>query len=153
MLITHDVLNVDHTLYFQTQSHFIGIVNNSFNYRFAQRTGRIYSDGVAGVYACTFNVLHNARNQNFLAVADSVNLYLGALQIMVNQNRMLCRSLYCVGHVVAQLVVVVNDFHSTTTQYVGRTYHGRIANIMSSIQCALGVEYGMSFGTGDIAVS
>ena len=105
------------------------------------------------MYACTLNVFHNAGDQNFLAVADSVNLHLGALQIVVNQNRMLGRSLYSIGHVVAQLIIVIHDFHSTAAQHVGRTNHGGIANIMSSVQCALRVEYSVSFRTRNVAIS
>ena len=103
--------------------------------------------------ASALNVLHNTGDQNFLTVANRVNLHLGALQIMVNQNRMLCRSLYSVGHVVAQLIIVIHDFHSTAAQHVGRTNHGGIANIMSSVQCALRVEYSVSFRTRNVAIS
>ena len=70
---------------------------------------------------------------------------------MVNQYRMLVRSLNSIGHVVAQLVIVINDFHSTAAQYVGRTNHGRVANVMCSNQRTLGIEYGVALRTRDIA--
>ena len=151
-VVTNDVLNVDHTLNFQAQCHFIGIFNDSFNYRFGQADGRIYSDGVAGVYARTFNVFHDTGNEHVVAITDSINLYFPALQVVVNQNRMLLGSLYCVGHVVSQFVVIVNDFHCTTAQYIGRTNHYRVANICCCPQCAFGIEDSVSFRTRNVAI-
>ena len=60
MLVTNDVLNVDHALNFQTQSHLVGVFDNGTDNTLAQTARRIYGDGVTAVYACTFNVFHDA---------------------------------------------------------------------------------------------
>ena len=41
------------------------------------------------MYACTLNVFHNAGDQYFLAVAESVNLDLFSYKVFIYQNRML----------------------------------------------------------------
>ena len=152
VVATNDVLNVNHALNFQAQCHFIGISDDGFDYAFGQAYRRIYSDGVAGVNACTFNVFHNTGDKYVGAVADCVNFYFFTLQVVVNQNGMFLGSFYCVGHVVFQFIVVVNDFHCTTAQYVGRTNHYRIANIVSCLQCAFGIEYGVALGTRNVTI-
>ena len=60
MLVTNDVLNVDHALNFQAQSHLVGVFDNGTDNTLAQAARRIYGNGVTAVYACTFNVFHDA---------------------------------------------------------------------------------------------
>ncbi|MNI78959.1 hypothetical protein D3C73_1353850 [compost metagenome] len=50
---------------------------------------RIYRDGVARVDARAFHMLHNARNDYGLAVADCVDFDFLAQHVAVDQNRML----------------------------------------------------------------
>ena len=98
-------------------------------------------------------MFHNAGNQYVLAVADSVNFNFRALQIMVNKYRMFVRSLNGVCHVVFQFIVVINNFHSTAAEYIGRAHHYRVTNVGSCFQSAFGIEYGMSFRARNIAGS
>ena len=78
-VVAHDVLNVNHAVNFKADGNSVSIVDNRFNNGFRQGARRIYGNGVAGVYACAFDMFHNARNQYVCTVADSVNLNLGAL--------------------------------------------------------------------------
>ena len=152
-VIAYNVLNVNHAVYFKADGNSVGVIDNSFNNRFCQRTRRIYGNGVAGVYACAFDMFHNAGNQYVLAVADSVNFNFRALQIVVNKYRMFVRSLNGVCHVVFQFIIVINNFHSTAAEYIGRTHHYRITNVGSCFQSAFGIEYSMSFRTRNVAGS
>ncbi|MNP65012.1 hypothetical protein D3C76_1605660 [compost metagenome] len=59
----------------------------------------IYCDGVTGVNPCTFNMLHDARNQYCLTVTNGINLNLFTKHVAVNQYRMLRIDVYCLFHI------------------------------------------------------
>ena len=50
--------------------------------------GRVDGDGVAGVNACALEMLHDARDEDVVAVADGVDLALGTQNILVHQHGM-----------------------------------------------------------------
>ena len=70
------------------------------------------------MYACPFHVLHDARDQDVFAVCYSIDFDLLALDILVYQNRMLCRKRYGFLQISLELYIVVYDLHSTSAYYI-----------------------------------
>ena len=82
------------------------------------------------MYAGLLNVLHDAADDHILAIADGVDIDLnGGIQEVVQQHRAVVGHQHRVTHVAHQLFFVVDDFHGTTTQHVGRTHHQRITDL------------------------
>ena len=89
ILTAYDELDVDHTDDMQGSCQTFRILYDSVFCMLADALCRINGDTVSGVNAGALDVLHDTRNQNIGAVADCINLDLLALQIFINQDRML----------------------------------------------------------------
>ncbi len=78
---------------------------------------------------CLLDVLHDARDDDVLAVAQRIHITLGrALQEVVNQHRPLLRILNRRRHVAHDRLVVVRDHHGATAQHIARPHQHRIAH-------------------------
>ena len=131
LIISHNILDVHEALDMEPHGQTLGIVNDGVDNLGRKSLRRIYSNRVAGMNTGTLNVLHDTRNHHINAVRDGVNLHLCTLHVAVNQHRMLRRNLHGTAHVVTQLIFIVNNFHGTAAQYIGRAHHNRIADISS----------------------
>ena len=50
---------------------------------------RVDRDGVAGVNTGALYVLHDARDEDVLAVADGVDFNLGATEVLIDEHRVI----------------------------------------------------------------
>ena len=97
ILTAYDELDVDHTDDMQGSCQTFRILYDGVFCMLADALCRINGDTVSGVNAGALDVLHDTRNQNIGAVADCINLDFLALQIFINQDRMLLVDKYLQG--------------------------------------------------------
>ena len=102
------------------------------------------------MHARTLHVLHNARNQHVFAVANRVDLHLRAHQVMVHQHWVFVRRLHRAFHVVAQLLLVVHNFHRAATQHVTRAHHARVRHVRRRLHGVFRVRHAMPFRARNI---
>ena len=102
------------------------------------------------MYACALDVLHDTGDQNVLAVADSIDLDLGTLQIFVDQNRVFDILRKNDRHILAHVVLVERDNHVLTAEHVGRTQQHRIADGFGNVKRFLGRHNGDAARTLDV---
>ena len=86
------------------------------------------------------DMLHNATDIQLLAVEQGINVdFHGVLQELVDQQRrrQTARNhgiglgfLQCAIHVLAQLGIVIYDFHATTTKHVARAHQHRVTDVV-----------------------
>ena len=81
-----------------------------------------------------FYVLHDSRDQDYFTVADGVNLALFALQVPVDQHRLIGGQLHRRREVMDQLGGVLHDLHGAATKHVARPDHGGIPNVLGHLQ-------------------
>ena len=67
-----------------------------------------------------FNVLHDSRQEDVLAVTDGVNFTLPSFQIGIDQDWMIARHVGVFLKVLAELIFVINDFHRLSPEDVAR---------------------------------
>ena len=71
-----------------------------------------------------FDMFHDAANQYLLAIADSISIYFySVIEETVQQDWRIVGHRHRRGEVAFQVSFIVNDFHCTATQYIGRTYN------------------------------
>jgi len=87
-------------------------------YLIGQCMGRIYRNTVARVYAGSFDMLEYARDQDLLAVTDTVDFSFHSVDIFIDQDRMLCRQVDSHPHVFLQRPVIVHYLHSPAAQHI-----------------------------------
>ena len=76
-------------------------------------------------------MLHHARDEDGLAVAQGVDVDLGgARQILVDQHRVLDRDVAGLGDVAVKLVVIVDDLHAAAAQDIGGADDDREADLV-----------------------
>ena len=86
---------------------------------------------VTGVNTGFLNVLHHATEVNIGAVAQCVNVnFDSAIQETVNQYWVLTVEFSCALDVGLQRGLVVDDFHATSAQHIGRTNENWVTNLL-----------------------
>ena len=98
---------------------------------------------------CALNKLHNTGNEDISAVADSVNLNLFTLNILINQNGLILINLNGGLEIVTKLFFIGNYLHSTATKHKGGTNQHGISNFSGGGNAGLNRGYSLSFGLGD----
>ena len=87
------------------------------------------------------DVLHNGRNKHVLSIADGIRFALCCMmKESVYQNRTVGSYAYRLLHVERQRLIVVNNFHSASAQYIGRTYHYRISDSVGSLKRLFNID-------------
>ena len=105
----------------------LGVVHQGIDDFLREIVRRIGCAAVSGMNACALKVLHDSRNQNVFSVCDTVYIHFLALDVLVDQDRML------VGHadgflqVGVQLIVVVYNLHCAAADNEGRADNQRIS--------------------------
>ena len=123
-IICYSILNVHEAYYVKLYCNFSGVFTDGVNMflGYANRwkdTGR-----VAGVYAGQLDVFHNRRDKGIGAIGNSVGLsFYGVFQKLVNQDGPFRRYLYSRGDIVSEHIFIVDYFHSTSAEDIGRSYH------------------------------
>ena len=124
-----DELDIHQTAHMQTARDVDRVIrHHALNAR-RKVLRRIDGDGVAGVNARALDMLHDARDQHVLAVADRVHLDFAAQQILVHQNRMFLHVHVDDGHVFADVLFVICNFHALTAKHIARAHEHRIAQL------------------------
>ena len=80
------ILNVNKTLCAERKSKLFGTFNNVFEHSVIKIIRGINGNRVAAVNSGSFNVFHNAGDQNILAVGYNINLKLCSHHILVNEH-------------------------------------------------------------------
>ena len=89
-----------------------------------QGVGRQGAGGVAGMDPGLFDVLHDAADEDPLAVADGVHVHLdGVVEEAVQQHRRFVGHPHRVMHVALEVMGVVDDLHGPAAQDVGGAHH------------------------------
>ena len=95
-----------------------------------QRERRQAATGIAGVDPGLFDVLHDTADDHLLAVADRVDIHLhGEIQKSVQQDRTLVGHADGFGHVVAEIVFLMDDLHGPAAKHIGWSDHQRIPHV------------------------
>ena len=85
---------------------------------------------VTGVDTCKLDVLHDSWNIAVGAVRDRICLTLSSVvQETVDEDRSVGCNADCRIHIDSEHLVVVNDFHSSSAEDEGRTYHDGVADL------------------------
>ena len=93
----------------------------------AQREGRQAATGIAGVDPRLFHVLHDAADDDLLAVAYRIHVHLHSqVQKSVQEHGTLVGHADRLSHVLPEIVLLVDYLHGPATQHVGRPHHQRI---------------------------
>ena len=125
----------------------LGILDDAFLRLRGQAALRVYGDGVAGVDTGTLDMLHDARDQDVLTVADRIDLELGTTDVLIDEDRVLLCDLVDLADVLVDILIADRDTHAGTTEYVGRTYQYRVAQHMGRFLRFLCRKYGLTCGT------
>ena len=78
----------------------------------------IYRNRVARVDARTLDMLHNARDKEVLAVADSVDLDLRSHHVLVDEDGIFDVVAHDNAHVLLDVGVGVSDYHILSAEYI-----------------------------------
>ena len=111
-----------------------------------------YISKVTGVNAGALDVLHDTRNQDIGAVADCINLDLLALQIFINQDRMLLCDPVDDADKFIDVLIADGDLHTLSSKDVGRADEYRIAELIGCFFRLFCGEYGVSLRTRDFTL-
>ena len=99
------------------------------NDRFFERIGRERAGAVARMDAGLFDVLHDAGDEDILAVADRIDIDLDGIgKIAVDEHRARAGYDDRLGDVAIELFVVADDFHGAAAQHIRRADDDRIAD-------------------------
>ena len=83
--------------------------------------------------AGALQMLHDARNQDVLAVANGVNFDFSTHQVLVDQYRIFNLGTGDDAHILADVRFLIGDFHALTAQYIRRTNQYRIAQTIRNL--------------------
>ena len=80
------------------------------------------------------DVLHDAGDEDVLAVADRVDIDLDGIgEIAVDQHRAVARDDHRLGDVALELGIVLDDFHGAAAQHIGRADHHGEADALGDL--------------------
>ncbi len=132
------VLHIDQTLHATTLGDGVGSLAQTTNLVVGQRAWRQGACGVSGVDAGFLDVLHDAADVQLLAVEQGIDVdFHGVLEELVDQQRRRQASgddriglglLQRTIDVLAQLGVVIDDFHASSAEHVARAHQHRVSD-------------------------
>ena len=126
----NQILDVDQSLGFQRNSQTLGIIQDLFHKIIGQAPCRINGNGVSGVNAGSFDMLHDAGDQDIRSIADSIDLKLGPHHVLVDQNRVFDILGKDNIHIFVDIFFVKGDDHVLSPQDVGGSEQDRIADFI-----------------------
>ncbi len=98
-----------------------------------------------------FNVLHDRTDHHLLTITDGIYIHFNRMgQVEVEQYRTLVGDLHRLIHVAVQLHLVIDDLHGAATQYIGRTHHQWVANLLGLNDGLFHTAHGGVGGLGQI---
>jgi len=149
VLVGH--LEVDDSDHIQAQSDLPHIVPYHFQNHAGQCLGRYHAGAVTRMDARLLDVLHDRPDQDILAVAHRIHIYLHCiLEEVVYEHGMLPGDPHRLPHVDLQPGLVVDDLHGPSSQDIGGPHQDRIADLCRH---RLGFGWGVGYsrlGLGDV---
>ena len=94
-------------------------------------------------------MLHDARHEDLLTVADGVHLQLLAHDVAVHQHGAVGIDLYGGLEVVAQRLLIRDDLHGTSAEHVARAHQHRIADPLGGPHALFDIGHRLGFGLGN----
>ncbi len=146
----NDELDVDHTDYMKCSCKTSGIFCNCLFCFLADGLCRVYRDTVTGMDSGTFDMLHDTRNQDILAVAYCIDFDFLTHQIFINKDRVLLCDLVDHTDILFYVLIAYSDSHALTTKYIGRTNQNRIAQLICCFLSFLSSKYCLSLWSRDL---
>ena len=98
----------------------------------------------------SFYQFHDSGNKHLLTIANRVNLYLLANDILIDKNRLVDVYLDRILEVVAEHLLVSDYFHSSSAEYKGGSYKDWVAYSLGSLDSALDIGHGLALRIRDI---
>ena len=146
-----DELDVDHSDYMECLCQTACVLCDRILCILADGLCRIYGDTVTGMDTCTFDVLHDSRDQDILAVAYRIDFDLLTHQVLIYQDRVFLCDLVDDSDVFLYILITDCDTHALSTKYIGRTNKYRIAKFVGCFLGFFGSKYGVSLRSRDLA--
>ncbi len=151
-MIVYYVLYIHKTYYMERLRELFGVVYNYLFDMVCEILTRINGDAVAAVDTRALYVLHNAWDNEILAVTDSVDLNLRTHHILIDKHGVfkLRRGDYL--HILVNVAVAVRDYHILPTENVTRTEQNGITQLVRDFERLLCCEYCFSLGARNSAL-
>ena len=146
-----DVLQVDEADGLELRAEHFGRLNNLCAELVVDILCRVDRDAVAGVDAGALYVLHDARDEDVLAVADGVDFYLGATEVLIDEHRVILFLAQDNRHVFVDVFIAVCNDHVLTAEHVGRAHEHRIAEVVCGCEGFLRRHNGVTLRALDVA--
>ena len=146
------VLHIHQTGDMQLAGKAAGVVHHGIDLGLSQVLCRVDADGVAGVHAGALHLLHDAGDQEVLAVADGVHFALGAQNVLIQQHGVI--HVHMLGddaHVLNDVCLGVSHDHVLTAQHVGGAHQHRQADLIGSGQRLVQIEHSAARCAGNLA--
>src|SRR2546430_16186288 len=124
------VLHVDETAEPKVTSDADRVVDDVVDGGALEALRRVDGVRVARVDARALDVLHDARNHDGVPVGYCVDLHLGALQVLVDQDLATGHRADRPYHVAAQLLAIAHYLHRPTAQHVAVPDEHRVASAL-----------------------
>ena len=147
--IHDDVLQVDQAQSVQLPAEGLGGGHDPGAHVVVDIGGGVHGDAVAGVDARALHVLHNAGDEDVLAVADGVHLDLHAGEVLVDEHGVILLVGEDDGHVLLNVLVAVGDDHVLAAQHIAGPHEHRVAQVPGGGKGLLGGHGGVAFGPLD----
>ena len=147
--IHEDVLEVDKAQGVELPAEGFGGGHNLGAHVVVDVRGGVHGDAVAGVDARALHVLHNAGDEDVLAVADGVHLNLHAGEVLVDEHRVILLVGEDDGHVLLDVLVAVGDNHVLAAQHVAGPHQHGVAQVPGSVQRLFRGHDGVALGPLD----
>ncbi|OPY04519.1 MAG: hypothetical protein A4E66_02582 [Syntrophus sp. PtaB.Bin001] len=133
--VFHGILDIHQADHLQFPGNQFRLTLDQFEKLFGEAHSGENAGTVARMYPRFFDMLHDAGDYCFSAVADGIHIHFdGVFQKLIDENRMIGRDLQGLLHELAQAVSVVDYFHGAATQNIGRPHQHRIADMFRRIQ-------------------
>ena len=150
-----DFIGVDYVLDIQKPHGFqaLGNLFRGGNELFRQRSGKVKGgicrNGIPGVHPGPFDMLHDAGDQDILAIGNDINFYFNAHEVGVDEYGVFNALGENDAHIFFDILIVKGNDHILAPQYVGGTEQHRIAQALCSGNGFLGGHHRFPFGAFD----
>ena len=101
---------------------------------------------------CTFDMLHDTRNQDVIAITYGIDLDFFTHQIFIYKDRVFLRNLIDDSDVFFYIFITDCNTHALSAKNVGRTYKYRIAKLIGCFFCFFGSKDSMSLRSRNLAL-
>ena len=127
-ILRYGVLDVHQTDHSKLHCDLSGILANGLNVLGGNADGGYHASGITGVDTSQLDMLHNGGNKGIRPVGNGICLgFNGILQEFVYENGTLGRHAHGCSNIMFQHLLVVDNLHTTSAEYVGGPDHQGIA--------------------------